>query len=52
MAKGRRVQRCPVCNLDMSDVPVTIVTEVGQFEFSNGLIINWLNSKKYHGPGM
>ena len=40
------MQRCPVCNLDMGDVQVTTVTEVGQFEFSNGLIINWLNNKK------
>ena len=30
MAKDRRVQRCPVCNLDVGDVTVTMSTAAGR----------------------
>ena len=36
MVEDGRVQRCPVCNFDVGDVPVTMLTAVGQkFKNSN-----------------
>jgi hypothetical protein len=36
MAEDRGMQRCPVCNLDMDDVPVTTLTAAGRkFKNSN-----------------
>jgi hypothetical protein len=46
MAEDRRMQRCPVCNLDVDDVTVTMLTAAGR-KFKK---FKYLNSLDVVGP--